>query len=306
MNKLNTWQAHPVVWALFCCLLWGSAPPVIKKGYELFSIQSNEVGTILVFAGTRFMLSGLLVLLFWSIITKDKRQLSMSILPAVLTLTLFQTAGQYFFYYIGLAHTTGVNGAIISGIASYFSVLFACFIFRYERMTWMKSFGCLLGFMGVLWMNHNQVESHVFGDALLLISQISGSLSAVFIKKFTRSFDPVLLSGSQFFLGGIVLCIIGWTLGGRLSAGIQGWCILLYLGTLSAIAYTIWGLLLSNHPVSKVTIFSCSIPIVGVCLSALLLQEYQQALSIDTMAALVCVCMGIYIVIRSNTKKDMR
>lgn len=40
--------------ALFCTLLWGSAPVMIKWGYEQLNIVST--GSILLFAGLRFFL----------------------------------------------------------------------------------------------------------------------------------------------------------------------------------------------------------------------------------------------------------
>ncbi|WP_297565188.1 hypothetical protein [uncultured Faecalibaculum sp.] len=51
--------------AVFCTLLWGSAAPFIKWGYDLFGI--TRTGDILVFAGIRFLLAGLLVILAGSL-----------------------------------------------------------------------------------------------------------------------------------------------------------------------------------------------------------------------------------------------
>ena len=52
--------------AALCCFLWGSATPAIKIGYQLFSIDSADTSSIIVFAGTRFLLAGILVVLFQS------------------------------------------------------------------------------------------------------------------------------------------------------------------------------------------------------------------------------------------------
>ena len=49
--------------AVLCTALWGSAAPCIKKGYELFAIASDAPFSQLYFAGWRFALAGLLVLL---------------------------------------------------------------------------------------------------------------------------------------------------------------------------------------------------------------------------------------------------
>ena len=49
--------------ALVCTFLWGSASPCIKLGYALFKIPSSETWTQILFAGTRFILAGILTIL---------------------------------------------------------------------------------------------------------------------------------------------------------------------------------------------------------------------------------------------------
>ena len=56
--------------AVFCCALWGSAVPFIKTGYRLFSIDATDTASILVFAGLRFALAGILVLIAGSFFTE--------------------------------------------------------------------------------------------------------------------------------------------------------------------------------------------------------------------------------------------
>lgn len=50
--------------ATFCCLLWGSAYPAIKNGYALFHIAPDDIPSKMVFAGYRFLLAGIVLLLF--------------------------------------------------------------------------------------------------------------------------------------------------------------------------------------------------------------------------------------------------
>ena len=66
-------QKKPVVaiLACFCCLLWGSAFPSIKIGYQLFHIDSADTGSQLLFAGYRFTLAGILVILAGSLLYKS-------------------------------------------------------------------------------------------------------------------------------------------------------------------------------------------------------------------------------------------
>lgn len=71
---------------------------------------------------------------------------------------------------------------------------------------------------------------------------------------------------------------------------------ILYLALISAVAYTIWGLLLKYNPVSRVAVIGFTNPVFGVLLSALFLGEADEAFSIKNLVSLVLVCIGIYIV----------
>ena len=69
----------------------------------------------------------------------------------------------------------------------------------------------------------------------------------------------------------------------------------LYLATLSAVAYYIWAQLLKYNPVGKVSVYGFMNPVCGVILSALLLQEGSHIWGFYGIAALVLVCLGIYL-----------
>lgn len=289
--------------AVFCCVLWGSAFPCIKIGYRLFSIASEDTGAVILFAGIRFAIAGLLVILAGSVLQKKALIPKRSELGMILVLSLLQTSIQYAFFYIGLAHATGVKGAIITGSNSLLTILVASLIFHQEELTLPKAAGCMLGFAGVALANLSgggmDLDFTLKGEGFVFFSALSYSFSAVLIKKYSRYADPVLLSGWQFLFGGLTLSILGVLMGGRLTGcSAPALAMLLYLAFLSAAAYTIWGILLKYNPVSQVTIYGFSNPVVGVLLSALLLGEGGQAFSLRNMGALVLVSAGIYIVNR--------
>ena len=56
--------------AIICCLLWGSAFPCIKIGYQMFNIPSGAIGSQFLFAGIRFFFAGLIVVIYDCIIKK--------------------------------------------------------------------------------------------------------------------------------------------------------------------------------------------------------------------------------------------
>lgn len=269
--------SHPLVVCLLaslCCILWGSAAPVIKIGYRLFSIADGETLNILLFAGVRFSLAGLMVILFTSLMEKRPALPKRESWPSVLKLSLFQTVLQYFFFYVGVANSSGVHTSILNGSAGLISILLSCYLFRYEKMTLPKLAGCLLGFGGILAMNLSGAGGGVTmnGEGFVLISCICNGIAVGLSKRYSRTESPAVLTGWQFFLGGLVMCAVSLAAGGRISfPSFAAVSVLLYLCLLSAVAYTLWAVLLKHNPVSGVTIYSFINPLFGLLLSALVL-----------------------------------
>ena len=139
--------------ASLCCLLWGSAYPAIKTGYALLGIARDDVAAQLVFAGYRFMGAGALLLVFAVLSSKALGGFSRKQVFQLGALGVSQTTLQYVFFYVGLAHTTGVKASILNAAGAFFSVALAHFAYRNDRLSWRKTAGCVLGLAGVVVMN---------------------------------------------------------------------------------------------------------------------------------------------------------
>ena len=292
------------VLACFCCFLWGSAFPSIKIGYELFHIDSADTGSQLLFAGYRFTLAGILVILAGSILQHRFLIPAKESIPRVVKLSLVQTVLQYVLFYIGLAHASGITSSIIEASNVFFAILVASCLFRLEPLGRQKLTGCVIGFMGVVLINAAgeslKIHMSLAGEGCILLSALSYAFSAVMIKRYSQLENPVTLSGYQFFCGGIILSLIGFCMGGKVSGfGFQSVLLLLYLAFISATAYTIWGILLKYNPVGNVSIYGFMNPVCGVILSALFLDE-KRSFQLSTVIALVLVCLGIWIVNREK------
>ena len=236
-NKLTkTWVV--AILACVCCILWGSAIPAIKTGYRLMQVDSTDTSSQIVFAGVRFTLAGILVLLFASVKERKVMLPDKKILKYAVPVCLAQTVVQYFFFYIGVAHTAGVKSGIISGLGNFIAILFSCLIFRKERMTERKIIGCVLGFSGVVVINlmGNSMDMgfKLIGEGSLLVSQLSYAMSTLLINIFSKKVSPVVLSGTQFTMGGIVLILLGSFMGGYLEhVTVAGASLILYLALVS-------------------------------------------------------------------------
>lgn len=205
-------------------------------------------------------------------------------------------------FYIGLANTTGVKASIIEAVNVFVAILIASILFKQEKLTKNKIIGCILGFIGVILVNISKcginMDLQWNGEGFIFLSTIAYAFSSVILKEYSKDEEPFTLSGYQFILGGAIMSSYGAIMGGHLNfVTIPAIRILSYLSLVSAVAYSLWGVLLKYNRVSKVAVFGFMNPVFGVILSALLLSgESEQALGLKNIIALSLVCIGIYIV----------
>ena len=223
-------------------------------------------------------------------------------------LSMFQTILQYVFFYLGLAHTTGVKGSIITASNTFLSILVASLVFRQEKLTSRKIAACIVGFAGVVLVNLNGsgmgAGMKINGEGFLLVSVTAYAFASSLLKIYSRDEDPVVLSGYQFMIGGLVMMVCGFLLGGRIhTVSPKGVAMLIYLALISSVAFSVWGILLKYHPVSRIAIFGFTNPVFGVVLSSVFLHEQNQAEGWKIVTALLLVCTGILLLNYQKAEK---
>lgn len=309
--KRQKWLQNSIVvciMASLCCALWGSAFPFVKIGYAIFGITAKHINSQILFAGIRFFLAGILTVIIGSLLSKRVLLPASSSFIKIFNLGILQTVVQYVFFYIGLSHTTGVKASIIEGVNVFVALLIASFIFRQEQLTSKKLLGCLIGFIGVILVNLNSkgfsMDFKMLGEGFILLSTVAYSFSSVLFKQYAEKENAVMLSGYQFIIGGAIMIVAGFIMGGRINmmSG-QSMAILMYLAAVSAIAYAIWGILLKYNSVSKVAVYGFMTPIFGVILSAVLLRE-NQFIGLRCFFALILVSTGICFVNYNKPQKE--
>ncbi|MTH47056.1 DMT family transporter [Intestinirhabdus alba] len=283
--------------AALCCLLWGSAYPAIKSGYEIFHIATDDIASKIVFAGYRFLFAGLLLLLLALIQRKPICRLSPRQFGQVTLLGLTQTSLQYTFFYMGLAFTTGVKGSIMNATGTFFSVLLAHFIYQNDKLSYNKTLGCILGFVGVMVVNLNgglmDFSFSLPGDGSVVLAAFILSAATLYGKRISQTIDPTVMTGWQLGLGGLVLVAGGYACGGTLTVhGFSSIAILGYLTLLSSVAFALWSILLKYNRVGMIAPFNFLIPVAGSVLSAIFLSE--NIFEPKYAVALVLVCSGIW------------
>ena len=243
MNNRETFMSRTVVvclGALLCCALWGSAFTCIKLGYEWLNIQSSETSVQILYAGMRFTLAGVLTILFGSILSRKLLKPKRTTIGKVVTLSMLQTVAQYLFFYIGLAHTSGVKASIIEGANVFLAILVASLIFHQEKLSTRKMAGSVIGFIGVVLINLNgtglDASVSFLGEGFILLSTLAYAVSSVVIKRYSKDENPVTLSGYQFTLGGLIMIVAGLLLSGRIPEwNLPAVLMLVYLAMVSAV-----------------------------------------------------------------------
>lgn len=296
-NKINI-----VIVAVICTFLWGSAFPAVKLGYELFNISSSDTYTKFIFAGYRFFLAGIIVLIIKLLMKESIFNLKIKDIKEISVLGVMQTTLQYIFFYLGLTYTTGVRGSIINGTGTFFSIILAHFIYKNDKLNFNKIIGCIVGFLGVIIANLGGLNGASFtlkGEGFIMIASFMLSISSIYSKKISQNKDAYTVTGYQLAIGGLILTIAGYLLGGHLTNfNLKSISLLLYMSVLSAIAFALWAQLLKYNKVSVVSVFNFLIPIFGTLLSGIILKE--NIFDIKILIALILVCTGIYLVYKKK------
>lgn len=302
-EKIYTNRKFIAFIATICCLLWGSAYPGVKNGYILFNIASKDIPSKFIFAGYRFFIAGVILLIFSKACGKKIFNLSKAGILNLFLLGGLQTTLQYIFFYIGVANTTGVKGAIMNSTGAFFGVILAHFTYTNDKLTKNKALGCLIGFIGVIIINFNsgllKISFNFNGDGFVIIAAFIFSVAAIYCKKLAETMDVMVLTAYSLFIGGIILIGLGLVFGGHVyRVTFKASLMLLYLALLSSIAFSLWNMLLKYNKVGLVSVYNFLTPIFGAVLSAIFLGE--SILELKNLFALILVCIGICLV---NIKK---
>lgn len=299
-SKVYTNRINIIIIAIICTFLWGSAFPAVKVGYEIFNIAPDDIGGKLLFAGYRFFLAGIFVLILQIATKQNIFKLTFKEIGEISLLGFGQTTIQYIFFYLGMTYTTGVRGSIINGTSTFFSIILAHAIYKNDKLNFNKVIGCIVGFLGVIIVNlgDTSVLQGGFsfkGEGFIMIAALMLSIGSLYSKKISQNKDAYTVTGYQLAIGGLILIIIGYTLGGKLTNfTFKSTALLVYMALLSAIAFALWAQLLKYNKVGVISVFNFLIPVFGTILSAIILKE--NIFDIKILIALLLVCAGIYLV----------
>ena len=299
-NRTNT-----VFWAIIACLLWSTAAPGIKIGLEFSSP--------LHFAGVRFVISGLLILPFTvkpatyiSIVRKN--------LKIVMLVMLFQAFLNYTLFYLGMDLVPGAIGAIVVGSQPLIIAVTAAIMMKEDTLTMRKIIIIIIGISGVILVSLGRqglklgAPGELLGVILILGANVCSAISNVLVSKKGKGINPFVLSSFSLLVGGILIWLLSLVTeppfeyptgeGSELY-----WISLAWLSFMSAIAFTVWWILLQRPgvKVSEINFYKFIIPVFGAIISWLLIEgESPQWL---TIAGMVIITASMLIFYRCSSER---
>lgn len=286
---------------LICSILWGSAFPAIKHVYDIWAMDS--MATRLLFAGVRFVIAGFLVLLLirrpgpWERIRRADWRL-------LLGFSLFQTVGQYLFFYLALSISSGILGSLLVSAGSFWWVLLAPVLLRTPPPThrhYAILTMCALGIAIAVYAPGAGAGNPLLGGFLFLASSLSGTLGVITLQPLSKSIDVTTATGFSLFSGGIILCLLGLPaideIGAFADYRVAGTT--LYLALVSATSFTLWNRLTRLYPVNILAGYRFLIPLSGVLQSAFFISAETPGVGIYLGGSIVI--LGIYLLSRLST-----
>ena len=308
-------SAHPTTTSIFqrpvwvallaftAAFSWGWAFPLVKLGFAEYGITQDMTASKLLFAGLRFGLAGIIILLIAATTgrsfsyksTAPKGSFSNALF--LLLFALMNTTLHYACFYIGLSYSQGARAAILNSMSVFTLVILACIFFKSDKMTYRKMLGCVVGFAGILTLNMGNQESGAFtllGDGLIILNALCGAFAGLLTRGVNKRIDVFVGTGYSLAVGGFLLIIPSLLMGATLPhITLWGVCILALLVGISTIGFALYNKLLTCNPIGKVAIWNSLIPVVGALTSCICLHETFYA---KYIWAAGLATIGIYII----------
>jgi drug/metabolite transporter (DMT)-like permease len=294
-------KGNTIFWAIVACLLWSTAYACIKLGLQY--------DTPLHFAGTRFIISGLMILPFTvkpAVYVKMIRE-NWKVVTLVMVL---QTIINYSLFYFGLDLVPGALGAVIVGSQPLVTAVVASMMHEEDKLTRPKIITVIFGISGVILISAGRQAFRLgtaiefLGVIMILGANIATATSNVVVSLKSRGMNPLVLSSASLGVGGLILYLVSIPIEGtvRVNRPLVYWLDLVWLSFMSAYAFSLWFKLLQRPgvKVSELNLWKFIIPVVGAVLSWLLVPgEKPEWLTITGMI----IITGSLVLFYLNTRE---
>ncbi len=272
VHQMRDQHHDTIFWAIITCLMWSTAYPFIKVGLQY--------ATPIHFAGTRFLLSGLMILPF-TVRPREYIRMIIENRSLALWVTLLQTLINYILFYIGMDRVPGALGAVIVGAQPFVTAIVSRIMIKEERFTRAKVITIFLGLAGIVLVSlgrqgfHFGLPGEVAGIIMIFLANISTATSNVLVSKNGKKMNPLVLSSFSLLIGGLIMFLISFVfedVPSKPNFPLNYWLVLLWLAFMSAFTFSKWYVLLKRPEVkvSELNLWKFIIPVFGAILSWLI------------------------------------
>lgn len=260
------------------------------------------------FAGFRELIAGTAITLFLAFRRKSVMP-PRRLWPATVLLMVVGGVAGFSAMFLGPRHTGAGLASVLGNTGPVIVILLAAFWLG-ERITLGKLTALALGMVGIalIALPRRGVSTDSLAILLPLAAAVSGASESVIVKRVAVGHDVLQVTAFQFLGGGVALLLLSLALETQpivWEASFVG--PLLFLALLgSAFATALWYWLIQQDDVGRLSLVLLAVPVFGLALGALLLDE-SVAVAQGVGAALIvvaCLLGGIAMAWRSPLDRD--
>jgi drug/metabolite transporter (DMT)-like permease len=271
-----------------------------ELGIDRAILGDQYIGQMLSVISIRFILAGLMTLVFAICIGQNIFKVTKKQWGDVILMGLVSTTAAYFFFNIGNVNISStINSTILAQSTIFFAVILAHFAYMNDKLTTKKTVALIIGFAG---LTISQIKggtsltdlfSFSFtGEGFMLIYGLLAALATMLAKKLGSTLNSFVMTGWNLVIGGFALLLIGLFMGGDLS--IITWTplgitLLIILAAASAIPFSLWYWCAQYANLSELSVYKFIMPISGSILSVILGEKFTAPL----LVGLALVCLSI-------------
>jgi len=213
----------------------------------------------------------------------------------------------FFLIAYGVKSVQSNLAAILMSTTPLSSTVLGHFYTKNEKFNFIKTFGILIGFSGILYLFSDNLlidDNNFFSAILILLGSTCYVVGGVLTLKISKKKNENVTGSILIWAIIILIPLVGfieqpWNLTPRLDSTIS----VIYLGLVSTgIAWLLRFRILVNNGLIFQSQVSYLIPIFGTILSYIFLKEL---ITTKVLVSLIAVCIGIYFVKKGGNKQTI-
>lgn len=291
--------------AMFSVILWAMAIPVAK--FVLDAVSPLRL------AGLRLSISAVILLFLQK---GNPFRGTRGYAKWIVVFAFLQTVCTFGLSMLALSMVPGSLVAAVNGAGPAVAVIVAVLFLPEEKLTSRKAWSLVFGMAGTLvvvlsrdpWTAAGKTE--MFGAFLLLLGLLSAAYSIIVLKQKLKTLPIMQVNFLQISIGAFVLFAISFVIEPVSSSPFvyapSVWGEVVFLGSVTAIADTLWLYLLGlpDVRISTISIWKFLVPVLGASMSWFLLPDDSPAWG--TVAGTAAIALSVLMTVNDGKHGALR